>query len=95
MLLNVLAGAGFGYRWGTYVKLRENTPTDAESIARLEKKFPQMVATQAASAFKRIGQPWDEFKRKGGKWDLHLQQLKDMHLYTANVGTRYFCAGRY
>ena len=88
----------FGWSWvwlqmGTYVKLRDNAPNDAASIKRLESKFPQMVASNAVTAFKRIGQPWDEFKRKGGKWDLHLQPLADLHLYSADVGTRYFEQG--
>ncbi len=85
----------FSWSWvwlqmGTYVKLRANAATNAVSMTKLESKFPQMVALQAASAFKRIGQPWTEFKRKGGKWDLQLQPLTDLHLYSANVGTRYF-----
>jgi putative ABC transport system permease protein len=93
-------GALQHFRWswvwlqtGTYVKLRDNVPIDKASIAQLESKFPKMVSTQAASAFKRIGQPWDGFKRKGGKWDLHLQPLADLHLYSADIGTRYFEQG--
>lgn len=85
----------FNWSWvwlqmSTYVKLRDNVPVDPASIAKLESKFPQMVSEQAAGAFKRIGQPWDEFKRKGGRWDLHLQPLADLHLYSANIGTRFF-----
>jgi len=85
----------FNWSWvwlqmGTYVKLRDNVAIDAAGIAKLESKFPQMVATQAADAFRRIGQPFDEFKRKGNRWDLHLQPLADLHLYSANIGTRYF-----
>jgi putative ABC transport system permease protein len=94
--MRVIKNFGWSWVWlqmGTYVKLRANVATDETSIARLESKFPQMVAMQAASAFKRIGQPWDEFKRKGGKWDLHLQPLVDLHLYSANIGTRFFEQG--
>lgn len=85
----------FGWSWvwlqmGTYVKLKPNAPYDKASIAKLESKFPAMVATQAPTAFKRIGQPWEEFKRKGGKWDLKLQPITDLHLYSSAVGTRYF-----
>jgi len=88
----------FGWSWvwlqmGTYVKLSNNVATDPASIAKLESKFPAMVATQAAGAFKRVGQPWDEFKRKGGRWDLKLQPLADLHLYSANIGTRFFQQG--
>ncbi|MCR8556872.1 ABC transporter permease [Mucilaginibacter sp. BJC16-A38] len=78
---------------GTYVKFKSSAAVDAQSIAKLEAKLPAMVALQAASAFKRIGQPWEEFKKKGGKWDLKLQPLTDLHLYSANVGTRYFVQG--
>jgi len=85
----------FAWSWvwlqtGTYVKLTSTAAVDPNTIAKLESKLPQLVATQAVSAFKRIGQPWDEFKRKGGKWDLHLQPLADLHLYSADIGTRYF-----
>jgi putative ABC transport system permease protein len=88
----------FSWSWvwlqmGTYVKLKPGVAGDPAGIARLESKFPAMVAAQAVSAFKRIGQPWDEFKRKGGKWDLKLQPLADLHLYSADIGTRYFAQG--
>ncbi len=87
--------AHFNWSWvwlqmGTYVKLKPNVAANPASIAKLESKFPAMVATEAASAFKRVGQSYDEFKRKGGRWDLKLQPLTDLHLYSANIGTRYF-----
>ncbi|OCX52186.1 ABC transporter permease [Mucilaginibacter sp. PPCGB 2223] len=90
--------AHFGWSWvwlqmGTYVKLKPNAPADRASIARLESKIPAMIAVEAASAFKRVGQPYDEFKRKGGRWDLKLQPLADVHLYSATIGTRYFEQG--
>ena len=85
----------FSWSWvwlqmGTYVKLKPNVPGDAASIKTLEAKFPAMVKVNAASAFRRIGQPFDEFIKKGGKWQLHLQPIADMHLRAADVGTRYF-----
>ena len=69
-----------------YVKLRENVPTDKASIHQLETKFPAMVKVQAANAFKRIGKPFDEFLKNGGKWDLHLMPLTDVHLRSATIG---------
>ena len=72
---------------------KPNVAVDAASMKRLESKFPAMVSLQAASAFKRIGQPWDEFKKKGGNWDLHLQPIADLHLHSANIGTSYFNQG--
>ncbi|MES2277634.1 MAG: ABC transporter permease [Bacteroidota bacterium] len=72
---------------GTYVKLHK--PADAIGIKQLEAKFPAMVKEQGAAAFKRVGQPYDEFKKKGGCWDLHLQPLTDVHLYSAGIVSRF------
>lgn len=72
----------------TFVKLKDAVPNDAASIQKLESKFPAMVKVQAASAFERIGQPFDEFEKKGGKWDLHLQPLTSIHLHSAGVSSR-------
>jgi len=69
----------------TYVKLRSNVKTDIAGIHALEAKFPAMVRVQAASAFERIGKPFDEFIKNGGRWDLHLLALKDVHLRSANI----------
>jgi putative ABC transport system permease protein len=71
----------------TFVKLKDNVPNDAASMQKLEAKFPAMVDQQAASAFERIGEPLDEFRKKGGKWDLHLQPLTSIHLYSAGVSS--------
>ena len=69
----------------SYVKLRDNVKTDAASLQELEAKFPAMVRVQAASAFKRIGKPFDEFIKSGGKWDLHLLPLSDVHLRSGEI----------
>jgi len=84
----------FNWSWvwlqvDTYVKLRKNVATDEASIQQLETKFPAMVQQQAANAFIRIGQPLDELKKKGGKWDLQLQPLTSVHLHSADVGGRH------
>jgi putative ABC transport system permease protein len=70
----------------SYVKLRDNVKTNVTSIRELEAKFPAMVRVQAASAFKRIGKPFDEFIKGGGKWDLHLLPLTDVHLRSGEIG---------
>src|SRR6202012_3385299 len=85
----------FNWSWiwlqmGTFVKLRDNAGTDAVSLTRIQNKFPSMIRQNAATAFKRIGQPFDEFIKKGGKYDLILQPLKDVHLYSTNIGNRFF-----
>ncbi len=84
----------FSWSWvwlqvNTYIRLNKNVPNDPESIKRLVSKFPAMVKVQAASAFKRIGQPFDEFIKKGGKWDFNLQPITDVHLYSANIGSQF------
>lgn len=73
----------------TYVVLRPNTPSSSKDIDKLEAQFPAMVKRLAVSAFKRIGQPFDEFLRKGGKWDFHLQPFQRIHLYSAGLATPY------
>ncbi len=84
----------FNWSWvwlqmGTYVKLRPGLTNNAATIGRIEAKFPAMIREQAATAFKRIGQPFDAFIKKGNKYDLRLQPLKDVHLYSAGIGTRF------
>lgn len=84
----------FNWSWvwlqvDTYVKLRTIVANDAGSIQKLEAKFPAMVQQQAATAFERIGQPLDELKKKGGKWDFHLQPITSVHLYSAEIGGRH------
>ncbi|MCB0610658.1 MAG: ABC transporter permease [Lewinella sp.] len=70
----------------TYVLLTRK-PT-SQSLTALEAKFPGMVRKYAAGAFKRIGQPLDEFLSNGGKWDFSLKPLEKVHLYSEGVGSR-------
>ena len=84
----------FSWSWvwlqvNTYVLLNKNVSTDPASIKQLVGKFPAMVKVQAASAFKRIGQPYEEFIKKGNKWDFYLQPLTDVHLHSANISTQF------
>ena len=84
----------FSWSWvwlqmNTYVLLNKNVSTDPANIKQLVSKFPEMVRVQAASAFKRIGQPYDEFIKKGNKWDFFLQPLTEVHLYSANIGSQF------
>ncbi|HEV8284626.1 MAG TPA: ABC transporter permease [Chitinophagaceae bacterium] len=69
-----------------YVKLKDNVATDHASIRAIEAKFPAVVKVQAANGFKRIGKPFDEFIKNGGKWDFHLMPLTDVHLRSATIG---------
>jgi putative ABC transport system permease protein len=82
----------FDWSWvwcnvGTFVKLKANVSTDKASIKNLEAKFPAMVKQQAASAFDRIGQPFDEFIKKGGKWDFYLQPVTAIHLHSEGISS--------
>jgi putative ABC transport system permease protein len=71
----------------TFVVLNEKVASDPAAVARLQAKFPDMVKRLAVKAFERIGQPYDEFLRKGGRWNFYLQPLTDVHLYSANIGS--------
>jgi putative ABC transport system permease protein len=67
----------------TYVKLKDNLPANKAAIQSLEAKFPVMVKTYA---FKR-GQSYEDFVKKGGKLEYHLQPFTSVHLYAAGMGT--------
>src|SRR6266498_858729 len=69
-----------------YVKIKNNVKTDNAGLSAIEAKFPAVVRVQAANGFKRIGKPFDEFIKNGGKWDFHLMPLTDVHLRSAAVG---------
>ena len=82
--------AYFNWSWvwlnvATYVKLTDQAAKDPNTLARLESKFPDMVKTQAAGAFDRIGQPYEQFLKNGNHWDLHLQPLTDIHLRSGEI----------
>ncbi|MBJ7879847.1 ABC transporter permease [Gelidibacter salicanalis] len=82
--------AYFNWSWvwlnmATYVKLTDQAAKEPNALARLESKFPEMLRTQAASAFDRIGQPYDEFLKNGNHWDIHLQSLTDIHLRSGDI----------
>ena len=68
-----------------YVKLKPNVPTDKAGIQKIESKFPAVVRVQAANGFRRIGKPFDEFIKSGGKWDFHLLPLTDVHLRSGDI----------
>jgi len=68
-----------------YVKLKPNVVTNQASIQNIEAKFPAVIKVQAANGFRRIGKPFDEFVKSGGKWDFHLMPLTDVHLHSAAI----------
>jgi putative ABC transport system permease protein len=82
--------AYFNWSWvwlnmATYVKLTDQAAADPGALARLESKFPEMLRIQAAGAFERIGQPYEQFLKNGNYWNLHLQPLTDIHLRSGEI----------
>ena len=80
----------FNWSWvwlnmATYVKLTPQASANPATLANLESRFPEMLKVQAAPAFERIGQPFEEFIEKGNYWELHLQALSDIHLYSDGI----------
>ena len=84
----------FDWSWvwlnvNTYVLLSESVARRPGRVRALEAKFPSMVRQHALAAFERIGQPFDKFLQKGGRWDFSLQALTDVHLRSGGIGTSY------
>ncbi|MCM4161482.1 FtsX-like permease family protein [Antarcticibacterium flavum] len=69
----------------TYVKVTEQAAANPGLVQHLESQFSEMLRVQAADAFKRIGQPYEEFLEKGNKWDFHMQPLADIHLHSGDI----------
>ncbi|MCC6461775.1 MAG: ABC transporter permease [Saprospiraceae bacterium] len=81
----------FSWSWvwlqvDTWVRLR-STPSP-ETLLALKNKFPAMVQQHAAEAFARIGQPYEEFVQKGGRWNFFLHPLADVHLKSDGLVSR-------
>ncbi|MGK6351541.1 ABC transporter permease [Parapedobacter sp. DT-150] len=87
----------FSWSWvwlqmNTFVKL--NAPSaNPETVANMERKFPSMVRQLAAGAFERIGKPFDEFLKNGGRWNLLLQPLTDVHLGSTDIYSSHITHG--
>jgi len=82
----------FNWSWvwlnmATYVKLTDKAGGNPNVVKHLEAQFPDMLKVQAASAFERIGQPYEQFLENGNKWDLHLQALTDIHLHSGEIAS--------
>lgn len=80
----------FDWSWvwlnmATYVKLSKEATKNPDVEGQLEAKFPDLLQIHAASAFERIGQPYEEFLKNGNKWELDLQALTDIHLYSEEI----------
>ncbi len=66
----------------TYVKLRAGTsPSD------LEPKLDDIAGRYVQSTFSRLGMDYESFVAEKG-WHYFLQPVRDIHLYSANIGNR-------
>ncbi|WP_143960308.1 ABC transporter permease [Litoribacter populi] len=79
----------FDWSWvwlqmNTFVKLHPES-ANPETVAKIEAKLPSIVKLLAAGAFERIGKPFDEFIANGGRWDLLLQPMEDIHLGSSGI----------
>jgi putative ABC transport system permease protein len=72
-----------------YVKLKPGVSHNPSSLRQLESKFPGVIRIQAADGFNRLGKPFDEFVKSGGKWNFHLLPLTHVHLRSGGVGMRW------
>lgn len=87
----------FDWSWvwlqmSTFVQL-EASAANPTAIAAIEGKLPAMVKVQAAGAFDRIGKPYDEFIANGGRWDLQLQAMEDIHLGSGGIYSQHITHG--
>lgn len=83
----VIKQRSWNWSWlqmSTYVKLKNNVPTDKANLAKIESKFPEMVKKHA---FRRNPMTYEEFVKKGGKMEYHLFPFTSVHLYAAGLGT--------
>jgi putative ABC transport system permease protein len=84
----------FDWSWvwlnvSTFAVLNDKIAQNPERIRQLEAKFPAMIRKHAQYAFNRIGQPYDEFIKKGGKWEFFLQPFQDVHLHSGKLSVFY------
>jgi putative ABC transport system permease protein len=67
----------------TYVKLKPGS-----DVATLNKTLKTLPMRYAPATFKRIGIDFDEFIKERGAWEVYLQPVREMRLYSADTGNR-------
>lgn len=72
----------------TYVRVKPGT--DAEALAAKLKTMPDR---HAPATFRKLNMDYAEFKKEKGNWELFLQPLYDVHLYSAQIGNRLGTSG--
>jgi len=87
----------FSWSWvwlqmNTFVKLHTSA-ANPETVAHMEQQFPAMVRQLAAGAFERIGKPFDDFLKNGGRWNFLLQPLTTVHLGSNGIYSSHIAHG--
>jgi putative ABC transport system permease protein len=72
----------------TYVKLKPEA-----NLAAMESKLMDMANRYAPATFKKLNMDYDEFIKERGAWQLFIQPVADIHLYSADMGNRLGASG--
>ena len=67
----------------TYVQLKPDA-----NPKKLEVKFRDIAENHVVPTLKRFGIEYDEFMAGKGDWNFYLQPLKDINLYSGEIGNR-------
>ncbi|HYF69752.1 MAG TPA: ABC transporter permease [Ohtaekwangia sp.] len=67
----------------TYVKVKPMT-----DVVALQSKFKSAPDQYAPATFKALHMDYNEFVSERGAWELYLQPVRDIHLYSADIGNR-------
>ncbi|HUF09639.1 MAG TPA: ABC transporter permease, partial [Rhodothermales bacterium] len=80
--------AYFDWSWVWMQVVTYAVVSPAASIADLEGKLVDVVATHAPDAFRRVGFSYDDLIASGGRWNFVFQPLSDVYLGSADIGNR-------
>ncbi|AYB34268.1 ABC transporter permease [Chryseolinea soli] len=67
----------------TYVKLKPGT-----DVTALNKTLKTLPMRYAPATFQRIGIDFNEFIKERGAWEVYLQPVREMRLYSSDTGNR-------
>lgn len=67
----------------TYVKVKGDV-----DIPILSDKMTHILMPQVKSTFDRLGMDFGDFMKDKGNWQFDLQPVRDIHLYSAEIGNR-------
>jgi len=67
----------------TYIKLRPDA-----NAASIDEKLKTFADRHAPKTFNRLQMDYNEFIKEKGPWMLYLQPVKDIHLYSNQIGNR-------